>query len=1514
MGRRRHVAFASAIAILLMGTVLVVVLVAFTRSVRGREFIRAQTERTLASVFKGKIHVGALSGNFLTDLTIDTLEIREPNDSLFLATGPVHVTFDPRDIVDGVIFLRSLDVQRPFLRLQRRNDAWNYNAIFPRGPKSPSGARRGFGSRVTLSNVRVRGGEVRMALPWAPADSLRGVRRDSAITHALRDTLGGVRRIGPDEYEKEWKWSGIAAQLSHAHIADPDTGGQHFEVARLDLLERYPPFNVRNARGTFQRRGDSLWVDVPRFDLPGSTGNAKGKVVWGSKLPMRYDIRIHSDSVSLADIAWVYETLPTTGGGRMDLHIRSERNPRVVDYVLQNMDIRTTGSRLRGSMTFGIGAPVLILKDLALEALPVDFRLIEQFGGEPLPMPWRGTISGTVRARGGPVNRWQLDEARFTFADGNVPGAITRGTARGQLDILFPAFTVFRGVTVDLAQLDLRTLQALDPEFPRLNGYVAGHAVLDSSWLDVRFKDGDFTHHDGDAPVSHFKGSGRVTSGDEFMTYDLALVALPLSMTSLARSFPALPVRGEFSGPLRVKGTPENLFLNADLVGDAGRVEVDGTFDVSAPGYRATARGRATGLDLRRLLGRDDVPSTTIALRWSSDVSGDSLADLRGGAELHMERSLVDSVRIYGGDASLRFLSGTMLVDSLTLESAAFSVAARGSLSLAPGRAGDSVSFRVVLDSLGGFRRALAKSVTMADSGAARDTSALEGTLRIDGAVLGSWPALRVNAVARGTDIRVGSTFAKDIDANARLSFPLDSLRGAVHARVEGLTVGGVRLNNVDATADIPMPGHVVTELKAELSNGPVATARAEVAWSRDTTTVRLDRFRLAMADNDWALLSPANISRAGAAWTVDSLVILGRTAGRIALRGSLPDQLEMAAAFDATDVPLADIGELVQAKSPLSGRAWLSARVSGTRDAPLMALDAAVRDALVAGVHMEHAAASGRYADRRVEATVSAMRKTVTALRADATIPVDLRFRSVPRRLLADAPLRANIRSDSAGVALLELLTTEVTKARGTLALEASISGTVNRPLVNGSLRVTNGGFDLPVLGTSWHDVEADIGFHGDSIAVRNVTVRSGDARGGQTTLSGWLGFRDMDDPRFDLRLIAQNFNVINKARVADLDLSGALRVAGATSGSALTGALQVDRGTVFIPDIFTKELISLDDPELRNIVDTVALADHGILPRAPSRVVENLRISDVPVTMGGDVKIRSSEANITLGGRVRITAARVRRGRDAGRYQLALSGTLQTVRGSYRLNAGPVQRTFDVEGGEIRFRGDPDPNLAEMDIRALHTVRTFSQSTAQRDVRVRVNIGGTLGSPRASFSTPDSSRVSDSDILSYLVTGGPSNEILGRSGGDVSTTAYRVALSSLGSVIGSKWSGGLCDDAQFSTASLDQYNRGIKDVGSSLLSGSRFNCAKQLGERVFFRIDAGLCSIGQLMGQGGSSSLFDALGFKFDYRFNHGITTSAGMDPSTNAALCTRDAVVRGFAPTPRQVGLDLIRAWQF
>jgi translocation and assembly module TamB len=479
-------------------------------------------------------------------------------------------------------------------------------------------------------------------------------------------------------------------------------------------------------------------------------------------------------------------------------------------------------------------------------------------------------------------------------------------------------------------------------------------------------------------------------------------------------------------------------------------------------------------------------------------------------------------------------------------------------------------------------------------------------------------------------------------------------------------------------------------------------------------------------------------------------------------------------------------------------------------------------------------------------------------------------------------------------------------------------VTGTWANPSLDGTLRVRDGTLAPEALGNvQWRSVEADVLFRGDSIVLERARAESVGSGTGRAQLVGWLSLRDPSNPRMDLRLTGRGFNAYAVPNVADVDLSGELRLTGTYESAILSGALTADRAIIAIPELASKEVIALENLDPFARFDTLAVTSSRALNVAPPRFIENLTIANVPIQMGRDVWLRSSEANINLGGQVNITRGQVTRGRDAGRLQLALDGPLQTVRGTYRLNLGPVQRTFEVEQGEIRFYGDPDnnPTLA---VDALHTVRQYSQQGVRPDVRVRVHMGGTLNQPTLLLSTPDSVRVTNSDLISYLVTGGPSFEI-GGTNKDLSTTALSVVLGSFGSVLGGKAAGGVCDDANVSTAGLEGYGGKIKDVGGGVLSGIRLGCAKQVGERTFVRLDAGLCQIGQLVsGSGGGNplSFTDALGLKLDYLLGPGLSASFGVEPPTSAVLCSvnANASARGFVPTPRQVGFDLFRVWRF
>src|SRR5918998_3057493 len=107
MPRRRLIVISSAIAILALGLIVMLVVASITQTDYGRERIRELVVRQLAASTKGrgKVYVGQIGGNFLTGVTIDSLAIRDASDSLFLATGPVHLTFDPRDIFDRRILV-----------------------------------------------------------------------------------------------------------------------------------------------------------------------------------------------------------------------------------------------------------------------------------------------------------------------------------------------------------------------------------------------------------------------------------------------------------------------------------------------------------------------------------------------------------------------------------------------------------------------------------------------------------------------------------------------------------------------------------------------------------------------------------------------------------------------------------------------------------------------------------------------------------------------------------------------------------------------------------------------------------------------------------------------------------------------------------------------------------------------------------------------------------------------------------------------------------------------------------------------------------------------------------------------------------------------------------------------------------------------------------------------------------------------------------------------------------------
>ena len=1523
MRRRKLVALVGLITFVSIVFIAIVIVGVGVGTNPGREVIRGVIQKQLEGQVKGKIHLGRAGGGLLRGFTLDSFAIRDEQDSLLVSTGRISLDYDPRDLMDRRLLLRNVTVEHPVVRLrQHENGEWNFQRIFRgEGRSVPDVPGRSFGDFIVLDSVRVKNGEFLLIRPWEPDDTLSGAKRDSAIMRNLTNPNREIRRSA-EGFTHTYRWSRIWATLPHVRLAHPDSDrfGREFHVADLRVEEKEPPFSFRNARGVVRQQGDSIFLDVRHFDLPASTGSATGRIWWGSKLPVRLDINVVGDSVALNDVAWVYETLPRVGGGRTKLRIRNNpANLRDFRYELTDMDVRSTNTRLLGAMTFVVGGPVLEVVDVDLRAAPVNFDLVRTLAGEPLPVDWQGNLFGYVKGPGGPLTDFVVSESDITWHDTHVRGAVSRMSGRGTLDILDPEYTKFKGFDVSVASLDLRSIEYLFPDFLRLGGTIAGSARLDSLWLDVRFSDANVTHRNGPGEPSRVTGSGRVTWAEDFMRYDLAVNAQPVSLTMLSRAYP-LHLKGLMSGPVRAVGTTDSLLVRLDLAGPAGRITYDGRVDAYPLSVAAHGGGRLDSLRLDLLVDRPSMVQGSLTGPYELAIRADTsdLGTLVGSAALALERGEFDGMRVFPSRLRATFGNRRMTVDTLRIESVAAAITAGGSIGIVD-RTTDSLRFSVQVDSLGGLRRYVTRlTSSFADTGALAATDSLSGSIRVAGVLTGALTALDASGRVQGSNVFVRREAGRQVAGEFALRDVLNAPTGSASLRFDALNIGGVELDTLGGSLRLDQGRTGRFAVGALARNGVTLTVGGDIALNdiRDEFVVR--DFSLVTDSSRWMLRAPAAIYASRGSLAVDSLVIIrSRGGGYVRLSGSVPESGPARVFFRADSVPLHDVGRVAQLEAPFSGFATVSLQGAGSLTAPVMNLQATLTDVRYGGLRAQRVRTLAEYKERRAEVSIDLARGGRTALFARGSLPVELRY--FGGRLLDDS-LRGSIRTDSASLDIIEALVPGVRDATGSLVANVDIGGTWRHPDVAGALKVENGEVDLAGLGIRIRGVQVDLALfgHSDSLAVRRLVGWSGDNPADSASVRGYIAYRDFDNPWFDLRLDARNFFALNRRTLARLNVSteasNAIRLRGPLRGATLTGGLVVDRGEVYLPDpeLARKQQVGLGTTFNDTVVDRISF------PQASSNVMESLLLDDVQVTLGDDVWLRSTEANIKLVGALTVQRVRERRltaglgglAQDSVHYVPLLEGVLRAERGTYTLMFGGIafQREFQVEGGTVTFVpvAGIDPQL---NISALHTVRTQSSS----DIRIRVRLTGSPANPIVSLESAESFALSQSNLVSYLVFGQPSFELSESALGNVGLIGSRLALSApafaqtqLRGLLGS-----YADFVTVQAAPPDAVAVSQNEFEwGSYFRSTRLGAERQLTDNLFVSVSTGLCGIGDQ--EYDTSEFLSNLSGKIEWRLSRDASLRAGKEPSDVSLACGRG--LGRVVPAPSQWGFSLFKTWRF
>jgi autotransporter translocation and assembly factor TamB len=498
---------------------------------------------------------------------------------------------------------------------------------------------------------------------------------------------------------------------------------------------------------------------------------------------------------------------------------------------------------------------------------------------------------------------------------------------------------------------------------------------------------------------------------------------------------------------------------------------------------------------------------------------------------------------------------------------------------------------------------------------------------------------------------------------------------------------------------------------------------------------------------------------------------------------------------------------------------------------------------------------------------------------------------------------IRGHVRTDSVDMRLFRAFVPGLVDARGAIVGDVEFRGDVKQPRLFGQISLADGTAAFSNIGTRFIHIRADIALSGDTVHVKQLSAETNKDRRGVLNVEGTVSFEHYDNPSFSLVANASNFHSIDKPGLAALDIStgSPVTLTGSTQDAVMRGTIRVERGTIYIPDVVKKRIIDLNDPEFLDMVDTLLAANRQVMPRAPKAVARNLRLENVAVDIGPDVWLRSSEANIKLGGSLNVTLAPPT---PSDPPRLALEGTLSADKGTYRLNlVDPfIQPTFDVQSGNLRFFGTPDLNPS-LDIKAIHTVRQPQKSVNGRDVRVEVDITGTLARPQLALRNPDNLPLSESDLLSYLVTGEPAVGL-----DQAGTQVAGLGVRALGNIFTNAIPRNVLDIVELQTATPGDPTTATSATNASYytsLLNTRAVLGKQLGSRWFLGLSTGLCP----------SAFKENLGLQLEYRISSVYSAQAAIEPGSSNTRCDKTATPT-FQPTqtPSQLGFDLFRNWRF
>ncbi|MDR3711804.1 MAG: translocation/assembly module TamB domain-containing protein [Puia sp.] len=287
----------------------------------------------------------------------------------------------------------------------------------------------------------------------------------------------------------------------------------------------------------------------------------------------------------------------------------------------------------------------------------------------------------------------------------------------------------------------------------------------------------------------------------------------------------------------------------------------------------------------------------------------------------------------------------------------------------------------------------------------------------------------------------------------------------------------------------------------------------------------------------------------------------------------------------------------------------------------------------------------------------------------------------------------------------------------RGLLKGQLAISGTPDKPVVNGDLHFENALITPEISGEPLKLSNDNIEFDADGFNFSQFSMQ--DSAGNKAIIDGNVYTKDYRDYRFDVSLNAVNFRLVNAPAASNRQFYGALNmdasanISGDISSLKVLGGLRVNRKTDFF------FVLPGSDPEIVDRAGVVRFIDkaHPGDTLVNQAALMGMRAANAEIK-GMDISLNietDSNAVFTMVLDERTGDQLTARGRSNLVFgmdksgKIDLTGGYEVESGSYNLSLDVLKRKFDIQhGSTITWTGDP--TTAILDLTATYAANTPS------------------------------------------------------------------------------------------------------------------------------------------------------------------------------------------------------------